>query len=95
MSSGCAFFFFQIYFLLLVALDLFAARAFSLVVASGVYSLVATCRLLVAGASLVCLRAHRLQELQHSGSVVVARELTSCKARGIFPDQGPNPCLLH
>ena len=57
--------------LFLVALDLFAARAFPLVVASGVYSLVATCRLLVAGASLVCLWVHRLQVLQHSGSVVV------------------------
>ena len=52
-------------------------------------------------------RAHRLQRLQHVGSVVVAPRLEStgsvvvaqalgCSvACGIFPDQGSNLCLLH
>ena len=54
-----------------------------------------------------CCRAHRLQQLWHVGSVIVARRLQStgsvvvahglsCStACGIFPDQGLNPCPLH
>ena len=33
----------------------------------------------------------RLQQLQHAGSVVVAKGLTCSVARGIFPDQGTEP----
>ena len=66
--------------------------------------------LLTAVASLVVehrLQAHGLQQLQHTGSVVVARGLQSAgsvvvahglscsTACGIFPDQGSNPCPLH
>ena len=66
--------------------------------------------LLIAVASLVVehsFQAHRLLQLRHVGSVVVARRLQSagsvvlvnglscCKACGIFPDQGLNPCPLH
>ena len=32
-----------------------------------------------------------LQQLQHAGSVVVAKGLTCSVARGIFPDQGTEP----
>ena len=51
--------------------------------------------------------AHRLPQLrgEHrvdaapglwgTGSVVVAQGLACSVARGIFPDQGSNPCLLH
>ena len=46
----------------------------SLVAVSGAYSLVALCRLLITGASLVS--AHRLQGMQ--GSVVEAHGLSSC-----------------
>ena len=33
--------------------------------------------------------------LQSTGSVVVGYWLSCSTARGIFPDQGSNPCLLH
>ena len=33
--------------------------------------------------------------LQSTGSAVVAHGLSCSAARGIFPDQGLNPCLLH
>ena len=36
-----------------------------------------------------------LQQLWHSGSVVVAHRLSCFAACGIFPDQGSNPCPLH
>ena len=44
--------------------------------------------------------AHRLSScglcrLQSAGSVVVAHGLSCSAARGIFPDQGLNPCPLH
>ena len=32
---------------------------------------------------------------RRAGSVVVAHGLSCSAACGIFPDQGPNPCLLH
>ena len=65
---------------------------------------------LIAAASVVLehrLQARRLQQLWHTGSVVVSHGLQSagsvvvahglsCSAAcGIFPDQGSNPCLLH
>ena len=71
---------------------------------------VAVHRLLIAVASLTVehgLQARGLQQLRHSGSVVVAHGLQStgsvvvahglsCSAAcGIFPDQGSNPCPLH
>ena len=71
---------------------------------------VVVCGLLIAVASLVVehrLQVHGLQYLWHMGSVVVARRLQStgsvvvahglsCSAaRGIFLDQGLNPCPLH
>ena len=52
-------------------------------------------------------RAHGLQQLQHMGSslqpegsrarrpVVLAHKLSCPEARGIFPDQGSDTCLLH
>ena len=43
------------------------------------------CRLLIAVVSLVV----------HKGSVFVAHGLSCSAARGIFPDQGLNPRLLH
>ena len=49
--------------------------------------------LLIAVASLVAehrLQAHRLQQLWHVGSVVVAHGLSCSVARGIFLDQGSN-----
>ena len=39
-------------------------------------------------------RCQGLQQLQHVGSAAVHR-LSCSEARGIFPDQGLNPCLLH
>ena len=33
--------------------------------------------------------------LQNTGSLVVAHRLSCSEARGIFPSQGSNPCLLH
>ena len=66
--------------------------------------------LLILVASLAAehrLQVHRLQQLWHVGSVVVAHRLQStgsvvvahglsCSAAcGIFPDQGLNPCPLH
>ena len=64
---------------------------------SGDYSLVAVPGLLIAVASLVehRLQAHRLQQLQHVGSVVVAHGLSCSMACGILPDQRSNPWLLH
>ena len=40
-------------------------------------------------------RAHRLQQLQHVGSIVVAHGLSCSATCGIFPNQGLNLCLLH
>ena len=52
----------------------------------------------IAVASLVAeheLQAHVPQQLRHAGSVVVAHGLSCSVARGILPDQGPNPRPLH
>ena len=54
--------------------------------------------LLIAVASRVAehrLQAHRLQQLQHAGSVVVAYRLSCSEACGIFLDEGSNLCPLH
>ena len=55
-------------------------------------------RLLTVGASLVAERrlySMWAQKLQLSGSVLVAHRLSCSAARGIFPEQGSNPCPLH
>ena len=55
-------------------------------------------RLLIMVASRIAgnrLQAYRLQELQHTGSVVMAHSLSCSTACGMFPDQGPNLCSLH
>ena len=41
------------------------------------------------------LQAYRLQEFQHTGSVVMAHSLSCSMACGMFPDQGLNLCPLH
>ena len=71
---------------------------FSLVVASGGYSLGVVCRLLIAAASPVVehrLWAHGLQQLQHTCSVVVAHGLSLSVLCEIFLDKGSNLCPLH
>ena len=40
-------------------------------------------------------RALGLQQLRHTGSVLVGDGLSYSVAYGTFPDQGLNPCLLH
>ena len=76
---------------------------FSLVVASGVCSLAAVHGLLVALA-LPCCEAWvqgrmgfivAAPRLRSTGSVVAAHELSCSVARGVFPDQGWKPCILH
>ena len=62
-------FFFNIYLFLAVQ-GVCCCAVFALVVASGGYSFVAVCRLLIALASLVV--EHGLQELQHLGAIVAA-----------------------
>ena len=62
------------------------------------FSLTAVCRLLVAAASLVGqhrLQAPRFQQLHQAVSVIEAHRLSFSSARGIFLDQGTNPCPLH
>ena len=103
-----------IYFILLIlflaALGLCCCmQAFSSCGEQGLLFVV-VCGLLIVVASLVAehrLQACGLQQLQHTGSVVVARGLQSagsvvvahgpsCSAAcGIFPDQGSNPCPLQ
>ena len=58
---------------------------------SGGYFLVAVCRLLIAVASLAA--EHQLQATR--ASVAMVHRFSCSVARGIFPDQGSNPCLLH
>ena len=90
-------------YLFLAMLGLCCCRGFSLVVVSGPYSLAVMCGLLMAVASVVA--GHGLQgtwasavvasRLQDTGTIVVAQGLSGSVARGIFPNQGWNPCLLH
>ena len=89
-------------YLFLAALGLQCCTCFSLVVASGGYSVVAVCRLLIAVASSCRTQAlghagfsiYRFGVLEHS-LVVVAHRLRCSAARGIFLDNGLNMCLLH
>ena len=102
--------FIYLFTLFLAALGLCCcAQAFSSCGEQGLL-FVEVCGLLIEVASLVAeyrLQARGLQQLQHTGSVVVTRRLQStgslvvahglnCSAAcGIFPDQGSNPCPLH
>lgn len=75
-----------------------ATGGLSLVSASGVCSQVVVHRLLITVASLVeehGLLVCGLQQLKQGGSAVGAHGLRCSKARGIFVDQGLNPCSLH
>ena len=68
------------------------------VASSGGYSLAAAHRLLTVVVSLAAelgLQARRLQELQRSGSAVVAHRLGCSTACAVFPDQESNPCPSH
>ena len=64
-----------------------ALHGLSLVVASGDVGVQAS-----PGGGSSCYRAWALDLMS---SVVLVHELSYPKACGIFPDQGPNPCLLH
>ena len=76
---------------------------FSLVVASGGFSLFAMLGLLIVVTSLVVghglwgagLSVVAAPRLQSTGSRVVANSLSSSKACGISLDQGSNPCPQH
>ena len=68
-----------------------AVRRLSLVVANRGYSPVVGSGLLLTVPSLVA--EHRLWVLRLP--VVVACGFSCPMARGIFPDQGSNPCTLH
>ena len=70
--------------------SLLLRAGFSLVVASGGYSL-----LRCAGFSLPWLLLLRSTGSRHVGSVVVAHWLSCSAACGIFPDKGSNPCPLR
>ena len=76
--------------------QVFGAVCGLFVVAWGLY--VVVLGLLIAVASLllrnVFSRACRLQQLWHTGSVVVAQGLSCSTAHGLFPNQGSNPYLL-
>ena len=65
-------------------------RGLSLVVASGGHS-----SLRCAGLSLSRPLLLRSTGSGCAGAVGVAHGPSCSAARGIFPDQGPNPCLLH
>ena len=73
-----------------MVLGLCHCKGFSLVVASGDYSL-------VGGEASRCgsFSCHGTQALGHAGSVVVAQALSHSTAYGIFPGRGSNSCLLH
>ena len=67
-----------------------AVRGLSLVAASGDYSSLQCPGFSLGGFSCCGARA-----LGTWASVVVAHALSSSAARGIFPDQGSNPCPLY
>ena len=67
-----------------------SVRGLSLVVASGIHS---SSRCM--GLSLSWSLLLRSTGSRHTGSVVVAHGPSCSVARGIFPDQGSNPCPLH
>ena len=70
-------------------LGLQCCTGFPLVAVSKGYSLVMASGLLMAVASLV------VPGLQSTGLIFVAHELSCFAERGIFLDQGSNPCLLY
>ena len=81
----------------MAVMGLHCCTCFSLVAASGTFSLVAVHRLLVlqsigsrARTSVVAVPG-----LKNTGSPVVAQGLTCCNACDIFLDEGLNLCLLH
>ena len=67
-----------------------SVRGLSLVVASGGHSS-SRC----AGLSLLRPLLLRSTGFRRAGSVIVAHGPSRSAARGIFPDQGSNPCPLH
>ena len=75
----------------MTALVFVAIHRLSLVAASGGYSLVVVCRVLIAVASLV--PEHRLQGTW--ASVAVAGRLSCPVAWEVFPNQGLNLGSLH
>ena len=72
-------------------LSLLLCTGFSLVAASGDFSLVVVHGLLLLLS--MCSGAGGLQE--DSGSIVMAHGLSCSEACGILPDQGLNACPLH
>ena len=79
----------------MAALGLGCNYGLPLVVASGGYSVVAECRLLIVVEHGLWPQASVVVALGlwSTGSVVVV--LNCSAACGIFPDQGLNPCPLH
>ena len=88
------FFFFFFYFILFIYLWLcwvfVSVRGLSLAVASGGHSS-SRC----AGLSLSRPLSLRSTGSRRAGSATVAHRPSCSAARGIFPDQGSNPCALH
>ena len=83
---------FKIFICVLAGLGLHCCMGLSLVVASGGYSVVAVCGLLIAVQASVVM----VLRLQSTGLIVVAHGLSCSAACEIFlPDQRSNPCLLH
>ena len=91
--NTCSFFFLILFIYLFIFScvgSLFLCKGFSLVAASWGHS-----SLRHAGLSLSRPLLLRSTGSRHTGSVVVAHGPSCSVARGIFPDQGLNPCPLH
>ena len=90
--THCLFFLIFIYLFIYFCLCwvFISVRGLSLVAASGGHSS-SRC----AGLSLSRPLLLRTTGSRSAGSVVVAQWLSCSAARGIFPDQGSNPCPLH
>ena len=91
-NNGILFFFklIKLFFLFLAVLGLrFCARAFSSCGKRGP-PLIA-----VRGPPTIAASSLRSTGSRRAGSVVVAHGPSRSTARGIFPDQGSNPCPLH
>ena len=90
----CFFFLKFIYYLFIIYFWLcwvfVSVRGLSLVAASGGHSSSRCAGLSVSWPLLL-----RSTGSRRAGSVVVAHGPSRSAARGIFPDQGPNPCSLH
>ena len=83
-------FFFLIFIYLWLCWVFVSVRGLSLVVASGGHS-----SLWCAGLSLSRPLLFQSTGSRRAGSVTVAHGPSCSAARGIFPDQGSNPCPLH